>query len=58
MIRRIGSKKAIIKNLLKFFPAHYYYIEPFVGGGSAFFYKEKAKFSFLNDIDLNNTIYK
>jgi DNA adenine methylase len=33
------------------FPKHNTYFEPFFGGGSVFFAKERAQYSYLNDLD-------
>lgn len=54
---RIGGKTYNGKKILFFFPTNYQeynYVEPFCGGASLYFYKEKAnedKFEVLNDID-------
>lgn len=54
---RIGGKTYNGKKILNFFPTNYQeynYVEPFCGGASLYFYKEKAnedKFEVLNDID-------
>ncbi len=46
-----GGKFYARKLILELIPAHSTYIEPFAGGGSIFFAKEKAQNSWLNDID-------
>lgn len=51
ILRRLGNKSAIAKDIQKYFPAHDIYIEPFFGAGGMFFNKPKAKYNFLNDID-------
>ena len=53
ILRRLGNKKAIMPKLIQYFPEHTTWIEPFFGSGSVFFYKKKAKYNFLNDIDSN-----
>lgn len=56
---RVGGKTYNGKKILNFFPTNYQeynYVEPFCGGASLYFYKEKAnedKFEVLNDIDNN-----
>jgi DNA adenine methylase len=49
--RYAGGKFYARKLILAHLPAHTVYIEPFVGGGSIFFAKPKAKINWLNDID-------
>lgn len=51
ILSRLGNKRMIASKLLQYFPPHTCYIEPFFGGGGMFFYKPKAKYNFLNDID-------
>jgi DNA adenine methylase len=48
---RIGSKTSVLKHILKKIPTHSIYIEPFVGGGSVFFNKEKVEKEIINDLD-------
>ena len=50
-LRRIGSKNRIANKIIKYFPAHSCYIEPFFGAGGIFFNKPIAKYNFLNDLD-------
>ena len=43
ILRRLGNKKKIAKEIQKYFPEHKIYIEPFFGAGGMFFNKPKAK---------------
>ena len=51
ILRRLGNKSKIAKEIQKYFPAHKIYIEPFFGAGGMFFNKPKAKYNIVNDID-------
>ena len=51
ILRRLGNKSKIAKEIQKHFPPHKIYIEPFFGAGGMFFNKPKAKVNFLNDLD-------
>ena len=51
ILRRLGNKKQIAKEIQKHFPAHKIYIEPFFGAGGMFFNKPKANNNIVNDID-------
>jgi len=51
ILRRIGNKKEIAKEIQKHFPPHRIYLEPFFGAGGMFFNKPKANHNILNDID-------
>lgn len=51
ILRRLGNKKKIAKEIQSYFPDHKIYIEPFFGAGGMFFNKPKARYNFLNDID-------
>ena len=57
-----GGKKNMSNWIISKFPLGYekmHYIEPFFGGGSVYFKKEKSKFETINDIDPNLiTFYK
>lgn len=53
LLRRKGNKSKIADKIIKEFPKHDYFIEPFFGAGGLFFNKPKAKFNILNDIDLD-----
>ena len=46
-----GGKTFTVKEILKRMPPHTTFIEPFLGGGSLFFNKEKSKKEVLNDKD-------
>ena len=52
---RIGGKKLLKKQIVdKYFPKGYEdmtYVEPFIGGGSIFFYKEPSAHEVINDLD-------
>lgn len=49
--RYAGGKFYARKLILSHIPQHTNYIEPFAGGGSIFFAKEKVNFNHLNDAD-------
>ena len=49
ILRRLGNKQAIAQDIIKYFPAHKIYVEPFFGAGGMFFQKPKAKFNMVND---------
>jgi len=49
--RYAGGKFYARKLILNFIPKHSNYLEPFAGGGSIFFAKEKVNTNWLNDID-------
>jgi len=51
ILRRLGNKSRIAKEVQKYFPEHTMYIEPFFGAGGMFFNKPKAKYNILNDND-------
>lgn len=51
ILRRLGNKQAIAQDLIKYFPEHRFYVEPFFGAGGMFFNKPKAKYNILNDLD-------
>jgi len=51
ILRRLGNKKRIAKEIQKHFPKHKIYIEPFFGAGGMFFNKPKAKYNIVNDLD-------
>lgn len=49
--RYAGGKFYARKLIVEHIPKHEYYIEPFAGGASIFFYKPKVKSNWLNDVD-------
>lgn len=51
ILRRLGNKQAIAKEIIKYFPEHKYYLEPFFGAGGMFFNKPKARYNIVNDLD-------
>ncbi len=51
--RYTGGKFYARKLILEQIPPHQSYIEPFAGGASIFFAKDKARQSWLNDIDFD-----
>lgn len=57
LVGRLGGKNRIRKEVVdNFFPKDYQnitYVEPFVGGGAIFFYKQPSKKDIINDLDSN-----
>lgn len=51
ILRRLGNKQKIAKDIQKHFPLHRIYIEPFFGAGGMFFNKPKANYNIVNDLD-------
>lgn len=51
ILRRLGNKKMIAQKIIKHFPPHSIYVEPFFGAGGMFFSKPKAKYNIVNDLD-------
>lgn len=51
ILRRLGNKQKIAKDIQTYFPQHSIYIEPFFGAGGMFFNKPKAKYNVVNDLD-------
>jgi site-specific DNA-adenine methylase len=49
---RVGSKRSIRDKVYSLFPKDYdIYVEPFIGGGALYFYKEPSKKEVINDLD-------
>ena len=51
ILRRMGNKSKIAKEIQKHFPSHTMYVEPFFGAGGMFFNKPKVKYNIVNDFD-------
>jgi DNA adenine methylase len=51
MLRRLGNKSRVANKIIKHFPEHRIYVEPFFGAGGMYFNKPKAKYNILNDLD-------
>lgn len=51
ILRRLGNKQAIAQDIIKYFPEHKIYVEPFFGAGGMFFNKPKVHHNVLNDLD-------
>jgi len=51
ILRRLGNKQAIAQDIIKYFPEHKIYVEPFFGAGGMFFNKPKARYNIVNDLD-------
>lgn len=49
LIKYPGGQSKEARRLAKFFPPHDTYVEPFVGGGSFFFYKQPARREVIGD---------
>ena len=63
IVARVGGKSRLQQRIVNnYFPQNYedlIYIEPFVGGGSIFFYKNNSKKDIINDLDKNLiSVYK
>lgn len=55
ILNRLGNKEKLAGKIIRHFPKHDIYMEPFFGSGSIFFSKPKVKYNFLNDLD--NDVY-
>ncbi len=53
MLKYPGGKWRIAKEIIKHFPDHKVYLEPFFGSGAVFFTKEQSKMETINDLDDN-----
>jgi DNA adenine methylase len=51
ILNRLGNKEKLAGKIIRHFPKHDIYMEPFFGSGSIFFSKPKVKYNFLNDLD-------
>ncbi len=51
LLRRLGNKSKIAKDVQAHFPQHKQYIELFFGAGGMFFNKPKARYNIVNDMD-------
>ena len=51
ILHRVGGKNRLAHLIIRHFPNHDTYIEPFFGAGGIFFNKPKAKHNILNDND-------
>ena len=51
IIGRVGGKSKIRLKIIEVIPLHTIYCEPFIGGGSVFFGKEKSDIEIINDLD-------
>lgn len=51
ILNRLGNKRRLAAKILRYFPPHDLYIEPFFGAGGMFFSKPKAKYNIVNDFD-------
>ena len=48
---RFGAKTTLRKVIIPMIPDHKVYIEPFIGAGAIYFYKEPSEKEIINDID-------
>ena len=51
ILTRLGNKRRIAKDIIKYFPAHRTFIDMFFGAGGLFFSKSLSDYNFCNDID-------
>ena len=50
-IKWVGSKRQLAKYIVSMIPQHVCYVEPFVGGGSVLFEKNRSKVEVINDLE-------
>jgi DNA adenine methylase len=50
-IGRIGGKRVLKARICVLIPKHTTYVEPFVGSGAVFYYKDKSENEIINDLD-------
>lgn len=55
ILRRVGAKHKLAREIIKYFPEHSTYIELFFGAGGLFFNKPLARHNIMNDI--NEDVY-
>lgn len=48
---RVGSKNNIKEHIIKLFPDHITYVEPFIGSGAIYFHKKPSEKEVINDKD-------
>ena len=51
IVNRWGNNSYMSDDILKFFPQHITYVEPFFGAGALYFKKEPSEKEIINDID-------
>jgi len=55
ILDRLGNKRKIAKDIIKYFPKHTLFVDMFFGAGGLFFNKPKSKYNVVNDI--NDDVY-
>ena len=51
ILTRLGNKRKMKKDLIKYFPKHKMRIELFFGAGGSYFYLPEPKYAIVNDLD-------
>lgn len=51
LIGRLGGKSRVASQIIRYFPRHNIYVEPFSGGASVFFAKPRSEKEVLGDLD-------